>query len=628
MPENPKSPASPPAKGEKLAAPLLNRENFAQALAEAAEQVAPRPEASIAKVTFAKAFTGVLGVWYDRALYNLAEKPEGTAEAAAQELFYNFGTTPEQLRAVSAQLEEDRPVSTSAGELSPSDDTRFLVQQASDYLASFREQHPNLAQFYSGHHGKALPSRGVQGRIARASGGLRRVAAKPVKWGLGKLAKTGVGQAVKKGAAWLAARFGLATIASAVGTPLLGAAVLVVSAVLSFVKRTLRDPVKALIAGGALLLGALLLPLPLIAKLGLFGLGAILGATPLMGSFVGLTAAAGAAFIGFVVMIIPFIAVPLLTALGIAIVVTVVSVFLLVAWFMHTTTAARFLVSGAIPASEATNFDVNKTVVPASEFENSDLPLTLTYTISINPLGGAALTNVRVEERTTVVREENPPSISPRSWTIDSLSSSWNQSYQQEVGVGFSDSLIVNTVSVVAEVSGVGTQQESAVQTVQIGNPPEDCPQGWPTSSGIITQGPWGTFSHDDVDKEEAIDIWVGDRRGVITRATHRGTAYVGYTGEGGNIVNVIGNCRRRSDDQVVEITTLYAHLERVYVGSVGRPQDVALGDIIGTVGDTGNTTGRHLHYEFRRNIPMDQPYIDEHIPYRCDTVDECGVFW
>ena len=59
-------------------------------------------------------------------------------------------------------------------------------------------------------------------------------------------------------------------------------------------------------------------------------------------------------------------------------------------------------------------------------------------------------------------------------------------------------------------------------------------------------------------------------------------------------------------------MTTLYFHMNRIYV-SVG--QTVVTGDVIGSVGTTGRTTGPHLHFEVRLKNPSSvncsRPYLD-----------------
>lgn len=54
--------------------------------------------------------------------------------------------------------------------------------------------------------------------------------------------------------------------------------------------------------------------------------------------------------------------------------------------------------------------------------------------------------------------------------------------------------------------------------------------------------------------------------------------------------------------------TTIYAHLSGV---SVGCGQDVSAGQVIGATGNTGNSSGPHLHFEVRYNdIPQDPSYV------------------
>lgn len=57
-------------------------------------------------------------------------------------------------------------------------------------------------------------------------------------------------------------------------------------------------------------------------------------------------------------------------------------------------------------------------------------------------------------------------------------------------------------------------------------------------------------------------------------------------------------------------VTTFYAHCSQL---CVQKGQKVKMGDVVAKVGDTGNTTGPHLHFEMKRNGEFldPQPYID-----------------
>jgi murein DD-endopeptidase MepM/ murein hydrolase activator NlpD len=107
-----------------------------------------------------------------------------------------------------------------------------------------------------------------------------------------------------------------------------------------------------------------------------------------------------------------------------------------------------------------------------------------------------------------------------------------------------------------------------------------DTPQGAPVP-GSITQS-----SHQG---HVALDF--GVPIGTKVHSTMSGKViYSGWNNEGyGNLVIVENG----------EYKTYYAHLSSIPV-KVG--QNVNDGDIIGLSGNTGNSTGPHLHYEIRKN--------------------------
>ena len=57
-------------------------------------------------------------------------------------------------------------------------------------------------------------------------------------------------------------------------------------------------------------------------------------------------------------------------------------------------------------------------------------------------------------------------------------------------------------------------------------------------------------------------------------------------------------------------ISTVYAHASKLLVS---KGDTVKQGDVIAKVGTTGNSTGYHLHFEFRKNGKYTDPF--EFIP-------------
>jgi murein DD-endopeptidase MepM/ murein hydrolase activator NlpD len=116
---------------------------------------------------------------------------------------------------------------------------------------------------------------------------------------------------------------------------------------------------------------------------------------------------------------------------------------------------------------------------------------------------------------------------------------------------------------------------------------PQGCPKKWPVH-GPITQGPYGAgCSHQQM--SDAIDIGVATGTQVV--AAHDGIAVVGADSIYGNFVDIKGECSSKV------IITRYAHLGTV---SIGNNQKVTAGAPIGTVDNTGNSTGPHLHFDSR----------------------------
>lgn len=108
----------------------------------------------------------------------------------------------------------------------------------------------------------------------------------------------------------------------------------------------------------------------------------------------------------------------------------------------------------------------------------------------------------------------------------------------------------------------------------------------WPVSSIKLTQ-PFGTHRRRN---HRGVDL--GGARGTPIRAAHRGLVI--YTGQGyrgyGKMVLIEFSKKWAS---------LYAHLDSI---SVKEGDVVKEGDIIGGMGDTGRTTGVHLHFELMKN--------------------------
>ena len=117
----------------------------------------------------------------------------------------------------------------------------------------------------------------------------------------------------------------------------------------------------------------------------------------------------------------------------------------------------------------------------------------------------------------------------------------------------------------------------------------------WPLSEHAITAG----WYYSDWKPHRAIDLRAAV--GTPVYAAEDGTvdwvqAWDGHSTRGnqsyGNLVRI-----RHADYNGGILQTLYAHLQRV---TVKNGQAVREGEVVGYSGNSGNTTGPHLHFEVR----------------------------
>ncbi|HYL72430.1 MAG TPA: M23 family metallopeptidase [Candidatus Dormibacteraeota bacterium] len=131
-----------------------------------------------------------------------------------------------------------------------------------------------------------------------------------------------------------------------------------------------------------------------------------------------------------------------------------------------------------------------------------------------------------------------------------------------------------------------------------------------PLSGARLTQGFGCTsFALEPVDPHCPGGHWhsgvdLAAAAGTPVCATLDGVARVFITATGYGLYVVI--------DHGGGLSSLYAHLSSVAVSSGGV---VATGQVIGSVGSSGNSTGPHLHFEIRRDGIAEDPLTDMRLP-------------
>ncbi len=284
--------------------------------------------------------------------------------------------------------------------------------------------------------------------------------------------------------------------------------------------------------------------------------------------------------------------------------------------------AFRWIETGG-PGSleEAGYLQVSKTVEPSSlpkDGASHEVTYTINYLYSSEASGDATGVMLMDDYDESELRDlegaaDGNISGGVITWDLGTLSpgDSGSKSYRGSV-VADDDKIISNFVTIRGTVDGEQFENTSSA-TLVIGKPQGLPPSGWPTRVGCLTQGPATNDSHKG--GLQAIDISVpspepAGARGIY--ATHDGIVYIKDTPDtsvyGRHVILV---------STTGEFRTLYGHLDTF---AVSDGQTIGKGTLLGQMGNTGVSSGLHLHYEFRGNyqgtpLKMAPPFIPIEVP-------------
>lgn len=169
------------------------------------------------------------------------------------------------------------------------------------------------------------------------------------------------------------------------------------------------------------------------------------------------------------------------TSIATPVLVALISIPAVVALILFIINSGAYIVP-PLPSSavqENPYIGVIKEVNPAGPFENSDIPVSVTYTITVTAKKGK-LTNVSFEHKCEVLAEKsNSPCPAPLPDTVPTEISPVNPfvfTYSQTYGgSSYQDSLVTNTFTVTADASEEKGASATGVASIIIGNPPTGC---------------------------------------------------------------------------------------------------------------------------------------------------------
>jgi murein DD-endopeptidase MepM/ murein hydrolase activator NlpD len=257
-------------------------------------------------------------------------------------------------------------------------------------------------------------------------------------------------------------------------------------------------------------------------------------------------------------------------------------------------------------------FELTKTVFPDKlsneQVEDGEI---IEYSISIKPKGNYVLKVNSFEENFTVFNEGSSLAVnnSDCQFTSEEVQEAIDNSQPLECFINidsrFKNSSISNTVTLKTGIKDIkdtfgeeisGIHMGTANAMVIIGNPPGDCPLIWPVDGDItISRLPCEPLTLGGVTTYHGQSIDIPGTREVV--ATHTGTVvFAGNKSGYGLTVEIKGLCNG------IEFVSRYAHLStiRVKLGDQVVPKTP-----LGISGNTGRSTGVHLHYQFVYGLEM-----------------------
>lgn len=168
--------------------------------------------------------------------------------------------------------------------------------------------------------------------------------------------------------------------------------------------------------------------------------------------------------------------------IGTAAIVIILSIPPLVALIMLVINNSAYVVPPSLnlggSGTQSPYIDVKKVAEPAGPFENSEVPKTIKYTITITAKKGN-LTNIEIKDLCQVISRtvsDCPTHSLPSAPETISPSSPFTFSYTMLFDSRYTDSTTINTVTVNASVEGRTSASASTSASVTIGNPPISCP--------------------------------------------------------------------------------------------------------------------------------------------------------